>query len=205
MFDLPPPDPGIEISIASRGMSKGISQSDGPQFIGRATVQFGDVQIGGQWKNITSPAAKGEAAAFATWQHKFGLVHASLGATVKVQTRVSRPTDDKAFELNGSLAPKWGKSGLRLSAVYSPDDLGSTGQSLYLESGVSYDISKAARLSANLGRRMREASQDYTSFNAGLSITLKKLTLDARYFDTAQGEYGEIYKERLVVTGRLFF
>ena len=31
MFDLPPPDPGIEFVVASRGMSKGIAQTDGPQ------------------------------------------------------------------------------------------------------------------------------------------------------------------------------
>ena len=203
MFDLPPPDPGIEISIASRGMSKGISQTDGPQAIGKATVQFGDVQIGGQWKNITATVAEGEAQAFASWQHKFGRVQTSLGATFKLQTGVSSPTDDKAFEVNGSVAPKWGKAGLRVSAVYSPNDLGSTRQSLYLESGASYDLSKAIRLSANVGRRMRKESPDYTSFNAGLSMTLKMLTLDARYFDTAQGEFGELYKERLVLTGRL--
>ena len=203
MFDLPPPDPGIEISIASRGISKGIAQTEGPQVIGKALVQFGDVQLAGQWKNVTSSVAEGEAAASATWQRKFGLVQTSLGATFKFQTGVSSPTDDKALELNGSVAPKWGKFGLRASAVYSPNDFGSTGQSLYVESGASYDLGKVVRLSANVGRRHRERGQDYTSFNAGVAVTWKKLTLDARYFDTAQGEYGELYDDRVVVTGRL--
>ena len=45
-FDLPPPDPGIEISVATRGMSKGIAQTEGPQMIARSSVKFGDVQFG---------------------------------------------------------------------------------------------------------------------------------------------------------------
>jgi uncharacterized protein (TIGR02001 family) len=203
MFDLPPPDPGVEISIASRGMSKGIAQTEGPQLIGRAHLNFGDVQVAGQWKNVTSSVAQGEAAASATWQRKFGRIQTSFGATFKFQTGVSGPTDDKALELNGSVAPKWGKFGLRASVVYSPNDFGSTRQSIYAESGASYDLGTAVRVSANAGRRQRQRSQDYTSFNAGITVTWKKLTLDARYFDTAHGEYGEIYKKRLVVIGRL--
>ncbi len=33
MFDLPPPEPGIEIVVASRGMSKGVAQTEGPQLV----------------------------------------------------------------------------------------------------------------------------------------------------------------------------
>ena len=203
MFDLPPPDPGIEISIASRGISKGIGQTDGPQLIGRGFVRFGDVQVGGQWKNVTSSVAEGEGAAFATWQRKLGRVQASLGVTLKFQTGVTEPTDDKALELNGSVAPKWGKLGVRVSAVYSPDDFGSAGQSLYVEGGPSYDVGKTLRVSANVGRRERDGSPDYTTLNAGVSKTLGKLTLDARYYDSAQGELGEQYDERVVVSARL--
>lgn len=203
MFDLPPPDPAIEISVASRGISKGLAQTEGPQLVARAFLAIGDVQLGGQWKNVTSSVAEGEGAAFMSWQRKFGKVQASLGAILKFQTQVDEPTDDKALELTGSLAPKWGRLGLRVGAVYSPDDLGPTGRSLYVEGGPSYDLAKTVRLSANIGRRQRAGSPDYTSFNAGLTKTVGKLTLDARYFDTAQGELGEQYGRRIVVSGRL--
>ena len=205
MFALPPFDPGIEMSIASRGISKGIAQSEGPQLIVRPFVALGDFQLGAQWKNVTSAVARGEGAAFATWQRKFGLVQVSAGATLKFQTSVKEPTDDKALELSGSLSPKWGKFGLRVSAVYSPDDFGSTRRSLYAESGASYDVTKSFRLSANVGRRERKGSADYTSFNFGAAKTFGKLTLDARYYDTAQSELGEIYGRRVVGTARLSF
>jgi hypothetical protein len=37
MFALPPFDPGVEFVVSSRGMSKGIEQSDEPQVIPKVT------------------------------------------------------------------------------------------------------------------------------------------------------------------------
>ena len=205
MFDFPPPDPGIEISIASQGMSKGLLQSEGPQFIPRAYAQLGEFQLGGQWKNVTSPVAEGEGAAFATWQRKLGALQLSAGATFKFQTDVTEPTDDKALELNGSVSRKWGKFGLRVGAVYSPDDFGSARQSLYVEGGPLFDVTKTLRISASIGRRERNGSPDYTSFNAGISKTAGPMVFDARFYDTAQSDLGKPYRRRLVVSARLSF
>ena len=204
-MDMPPLDPGIEISLASEGMSKGIAQTDGPQVIGRVFVRSGAFQLGGQWKNITSSAAEGEASVFLSWDRKIGAVQLSAGAAVKMLTSVKQPTDDKTLELNAALSRKWGKSGLRASAVLSPNDLGATRRSLYAEGGLSFDLSKSLRVSANVGLRARERNPDYTAFNAGFTLSLGKVTLDARYYDTAQSELGEIYRNRGVVAGRLVF
>ena len=45
---------------------------------------------------------------------------------------------------------KFGKAALRVSAIYSPDDLGAARRSLYLEAGPSFDIDDTTRLSANM-------------------------------------------------------
>lgn len=203
MFDLPPTDLGVELFAASRGMSKGLAQTDGPQFIPKAFVQVGSVQVGAQWKNVTSNAAEGEGAAFVNWQRKLGATQLSVGVTFKFQTAIREPTDGNALELNGALSRKLGKIGARISAVYSPDDLGSTKRSLYMEGGPSYDLTKSLRISANLGHRTRANGPDYTSFNAGISTVVGRLTFDARFYDTSQSELGEIYNERVVVSARL--
>lgn len=204
MWDLPPPDPGFEITVASRGMSKGIAQTVGVQAIPKAFVQLGQVQLGGQWKNVSSPAADGEAAAFVNYTPKLGPFQLTLGAAYKFQTGVTGNPDADSFEFTGAVSRKFGRLGLRAAAIFSPDDLGGTRRSLYLEGGPSFDIDKTMRLSANIGRRSRQGSPDYTSFNAGISKSLwNKLTLDLRYYDTAQGELGEIYGNRIVVSGRL--
>lgn len=204
MWDLPPPDPGFEIVVASRGMSKGIAQTEGIQAVPKAFLQLGEVQVGGQWKNVTSPVADGEAAAFVNYAPKVGPWQLTFGAAYKFQTGVEGETDDDSWEFTAAAARKLGKIGLRASAIYSPDDLGTARRSLYLESGLSYDIDDTLRLSANVGRRSRIDGIDYTSFNAGATKTLfKKFSLDLRYYDTAQSDLGEVFEERLVLSGKL--
>ena len=204
MWDLPPPDPGVAIHVASRGMSKGLAQKDGVQVIPKAYLQVGNVQVGGQWKNVTSPVADGEAAAFVTYAPKIGPYQLSIGGAYKFQTKLKGETDDKSWEFTGSASRKFGKLTLKASAVYSPDDLGGSRRSLYLEGGPSFEIDGSTRVSANIGRRNRVAGVDYTSFNAGISKTLfKKATFDLRYYDTAQSDLGEIYHGRLVLSGKL--
>ncbi|HEY0629347.1 MAG TPA: hypothetical protein VGD23_08465, partial [Sphingomicrobium sp.] len=80
MLDLPPPDPGIEVSVASRGMSKGIAQSEGPQLTAKPFVKLGNVQVGAQWKNVSSSAASGEGAIFAGISREVAKFQLSLQA-----------------------------------------------------------------------------------------------------------------------------
>ena len=204
MWDLPPPDPGFEIVVASRGMSKGISQTDGVQVIPKAFLQVDKVQVGGQWKNVSSPVADGEAAAFVNYTPKLGPFQLTLGAAYKFQTNVKGETDDDSFEFTTTVSRRFGKLSMRVSVIYSPDDLGGARRSLYAEGGPSFDLTKTIRLSSNLGHRSRVNGDDYTSFNAGVSKTLfKKMTMDLRYYDTAQGELGEAFGNRVVLSGRL--
>jgi hypothetical protein len=204
MWDLPPPDPGFEIVVASRGMSKGVAQTKGIQVVPRGFIQLGTLQIGAQWKNVTSEVAAGEGAAFVNFAPKLGAFQLTVGAAYKFQTSVKGNPDDTSFEFTTAATRKFGRVSLRASAVYSPDDLGSARRSLYLEGGPTIDIDSSTRISANVARRSRVNGVDYTSWNAGLSKTLfKKVTLDARYYDTAQRELGETYDNRVVVSGRL--
>lgn len=206
MFDLPPPDPGIEISVASRGMSKGIAQTEGPQLVAKPYLQLGPVQIGGQWKNVTSPVAGGEAAAFVSVAPKLGRFQIQLGAAYKFQTGVREPADDKSWEFTGSVTRKFGKVSLRLGAVYSPDDLGGARRSLVIEGGPTLELDKTTRLSAALGLRSRINGDDYTAFNAGVAKTIfKGVTLDARLYGTNRNDLGVNYKERLVASARMAF
>lgn len=206
MFALPPFDPGVEMVVSSPGMSKGIEQAKTAQVIPKAYVQIGDVQAGGQWKNVTSTTAEGEAAAFLNASRKFGPFAVTLGAAYKFQTGVKSPTDSDSFEFSGALSRKIGRLSLKLSAIYSPDDLGGSKQSFYLEGGPSFELTKTLRLSANLGRRTRENSPDYTSMNIGATKTLfRAFALDVRYYGTNRSELGDIYHRRLVVSGRWSF
>lgn len=206
MIDLPPPDPGIEITIASRGISKGLRQTDGAQFIVKPYVSFGPVQFGGRYKNVTSPVADGEAMLFANVGHEVGGFEFSAGAAYKFQTNVEEPTDSGALELSTALGRDFGRFGAEISLTYSPDDLGGTEESLYIEGGPWLKVADATNLSANVGRRERTGSPDYTSFNIGITHRfLKFLQADLRYYDTAQSHLGAVYDGRLVASLRAKF
>lgn len=201
---LPPPVSGFEMSVASQGMSKGILQSDGAQFILRPSVKFRKVQLSGQWKNISTNSAGGEASAIAGWSGKAGKLELGASLAYKVLTSASGSGNRRSFELNGTISRKIGKLGLRGSAVFSPDDLGSTRSSLYAEGGPSLDLPARIRVSANIGHRWREGSPNYTSFNVGVSRpVLKVLTADVRLYDTDRGELGRTYDRRFIGSLRL--
>lgn len=196
---LPPVVPAFEITVASQGMSKGTLQSEGPQFIPRALLKAKQFQLGGQWKNISTNTAKGEGSLFGGWSGKAGGFDLGASATYKFLTSAGGSGNRRSWEFGTNVARKFGKLGLRASAVYSPNDFGGTKSSLYVEGGPSYDLPWSLRASAAIGFRERKNNGDYTAFNAGLSRPLgTKLTLDVRYYDTDRGELGENFDNRVV-------
>ena len=47
MIAAAPPQPSIEIVVASRGISKGLAQTNGPQLVVRPEIAFGKLFVGG--------------------------------------------------------------------------------------------------------------------------------------------------------------
>jgi hypothetical protein len=200
----PPVVPAFELSVASQGMSKGILQSDGAQFIIRPSLKARGFQLGAQWKNISTNSAKGEASVIGGWSGKAGGFDLGGSLAYKMLTSAEGSGNRRSWEAAARLSRKFAKLGLSGSAVYSPDDLGSTRQSLYVEGGPSLDLPARFRFSANLGHRWRDDSPNYTSFNIGISRpVLKVLTADVRLYDTDRGELGRTYERRLVGSVRL--
>lgn len=206
MFTPPSPDPGIEISIASQGVSKGLRQTDGAQFIVRPEIAVGPFFVGAYWKNVTSATADGEAAALIGFRRRVGGFDLSASAAYKRNTGALATVDRDAAEFNLAVSRRFGRVTPRISLTWSPDDLGGTGESLYAEGGATFALFSGATLSANVARRNRDGGPDYTAFNAGASYTfLRVLTADLRYYDTAESGLGTIYEGRVVASLRARF
>jgi uncharacterized protein (TIGR02001 family) len=206
MMDLPPPDPGIEISVASRGMSKGLAQTDGIQIVGRGELVFGAVTFATQYKNITSATADGEFSLSAGLKRK--LLGFDVGATVNYKrlTGLDGQVDPDCIEFIPSIARGFGPVTARLSLTYTPDDLGSTESSAWLEGGLAWKIAKKTSLSANIGRRERTGSTDYTAFNLGLTQSLlPNVSAEVRYYDTQRSGLGENFHARAVASVKVKF
>ena len=204
-FDLPPPDPGIEIVAATRGISKGIAQTDGPQVIGKGFVRFGELQFGLQWKNVTSSSAEGEAAAFFNVTHKFGSLQVNGGVAYKFQTGIHGHPDSTSWEFTAGASRKFGPVTGRINAVFSPDDLGSARRSLFVEAGPAVQLGKGWTASAAIGHRSRVNGVDYTAFNGGFVKVVGPVQLDFRYYDTNRSGIDTIYHGRIVGSAKLSF
>jgi len=187
-------------------MSKGIAQTEGPQLVVKPFVRLGSFQLGAQWKNVSSAIADGEGAAFVSVSPKLGEFQLGLSVAHKFQTRVREPTDDHSWEFTGSVTRRFGKLGLRVLAVYSPDDLGSAKRSLFVEAIPMLELGKTTHLSAGIGRRSRVNGDDYTAFHAGVAKSIfEGVTVDARWYDTNRSGLGSAYQRRVVISARMAF
>jgi hypothetical protein len=206
MFDLPPPDPAIEISIASRGISKGLAQTDGPQLLARGEVGFGRLYAGAYAKNVTSPTSDGEAGAVIGLRAKAGGFDLAASAALKIAIAPAAGLDKEALELAGSISRKMGRVTPRVSVIWSPGDLGSTGRSVYAEAGLAYDLGGGTSLGGAVARRERAGGADYTAFNAGIvHVIAGRFTVDLRWYDTGSSALGDPYRGRLVAALRAKF
>jgi hypothetical protein len=206
MFAAPPPDPGVEILLATQGMSKGLRQTDGPQLVARGTLDWGALTLGVQYRNISSPSAEGELWAFASLRAEAAGFQLSGGITAKRWIATSGRPDRGSVELNGAIARGFGPVAARLSLIYSPDELGTGGSSLYAEAGATLRVTAATSLAVGASRRERAGASDYTAFNAGLVHRLSPhVTAELRYYDTDRGGLGAIYGARAVAALRFRF
>ena len=86
----------------------------------------------------------------------------------------------------------WGDFTLNAQAAWSPNSFGETGTSWYLTAGVSYRLLDWLSASANAGRQwvqdidaLSGSGFPYTHWDAGLTATYDRLSLDLRYVDTS--------------------
>ena len=202
-FGLPPPDPAIELFVASHGMTQGLSQSDGPQIIPRAYLRFGDVQLGAFWRNIDSPIANGIGVLFARVVVKRRSTQADFVLLYRTRTGAPRSAVLHAWEFDASVRRSFGRFGVRVNVEYAPREF-ELGPSLFVEIGPAFRLTKGTNLFANLGRRERSGAPEYTAINIGISGAVgKSLVLDGRYYATDRSRLGSRYHGRLVFSARL--
>ena len=206
MLDLLPPDPGIEIVVASRGYSKGLAQTDGIQVLVRPELAFGPLYLGFYAKNVTSSTAEGEGGPSIGLRTSAGGFDLGASATWKMAIEPHGTLNDDALELAGSVARRFGALNARFAVTWSPNDVGSTDRTIYAEGTLGYSLRPSTSVSANLGRRERDGGPDYTAFNFGVTQTLfRGISADLRWYDTNRSAQGDTFEGRLIASLRARF
>jgi hypothetical protein len=202
---LPPPDPAVEITIATKGMSKGLAQTDGGQIVVRGELGLGQLFVGGLAKNLADATADGEVQLLAGGRWKVRKIELTLSAAYKTWVD-PQSTDSEAAEIGMTASRPFGPVTPRFQLIYSPDDLGSTDYSIYAEGGLAWKLSKTLQISANVGRRKRGNGIEYTAGNVGMAFAMNRnFTAEVRFYDTDQNDAGDNFKHRLVALMRAKF
>jgi hypothetical protein len=200
------PVPAGEVSLATRGYSKGLAQTDGVQGVGKFELGLSPISVFAQYKNITSPTAAGESSFGVGWKGK--AAGFDLGASVawKRLIGLDGQVDPDSWEFVPSVSRKFGPLSAKLSLTYSPNDFGRTRESAWMEASATWKLDGKTSIVGAIGRREREGSTDYTAFNAGVSRTLfKGVTADLRYYDSARSSLGDPFESRVVGSLRAKF
>ena len=206
MFELPPPDPAVEIQLASRGYSKGLAQTGGAQLLLRGELEAGPLLAQAQWKTVDTNNAGGEVGMLVGLRGRVGGLELRATAGYKFLTGVRGRVDEEAFEFTVQASRAFGRVTPRLQLTWSPDDLGGTRQTLYAEAGAAFRLARNTSLTAYTGRRERSGGDDYTTFGASIAQGIgDHLTVELRWSDTAQSARGEAYEGRAVAAFRLRF
>lgn len=207
MFDLPPPDPTIQIELASTGISKGLGQTTGPQLVVRGGLTLGVFSVEASGKNIDSNDDGGVesylSAGIATKTKGFDL---SARGGLKSVHGIAGQVDRRAFEMRVDAGRQFGAVRALATIIYSPNDTGATRSALFVEGGLSWEARKGTRIGARIGRRERSLAPDYTAYNVGVTQDIiPQLSADVRLYDTNASDLGYAFQRRLVGSLRAKF
>jgi len=207
MFDLPPPDPTVQVELASTGISKGLAQTTVPQLVVRGGLAFGAFSLEASGKNIDSNEDGGVesflSAGVATKAKGFDL--SARGGLKSVHGIVGQ-VDRRAFEMRIEAGRQFGPVRALATMIYSPNDTGATRSALFVEGGLSVEPRKGTRIGARLGRRERDLAPDYTAYNVGVTQDIiPQVSADLRLYDTNASDLGYAFERRLVGSLRAKF
>ncbi|NBW06795.1 MAG: hypothetical protein EBR82_02080 [Caulobacteraceae bacterium] len=196
-------DWSFEFGAGTDNRSKGASKS------GNAPYAFGEAQwntaIGfyadAEFDTIDASGSHIETELEAGWQ--FTALGLGFDASTSYKRRLDAdPGQDAAsWEYQFDVLRDFGPADGRLRIEYTPDSLGSTRASTWVEARLRWPLADRLKASVTLGRREQDNAPDYTGWNAGVAFALTDTTdLDLRWHGTDAASEGEQYDDALVAS-----
>ncbi|NBB52970.1 hypothetical protein GVN24_32335 [Rhizobium sp. CRIBSB] len=187
----------FEFGGGSDNRSKGTSKSANAPYV------FGEAQwnaVGGfyadvEFETIDASGSRLEAEAEAGWQFSLAGLQFDASASRKWRVDADPGQDDATWEFQFDLERDIGPADARLRIEHSPDGLGSTRATTWVEGRVRLPVTDRLNLSGTLGRREQDNGVDYTGWNAGVIYTVSdRIRLDLRWHDTDVHTGGETFE-----------
>ncbi len=185
---------GVTQTMGDPAISAGVDVASGKAYFGAwaSNVDFGDdtsaeIDVYGGYKPTVGAVTL-----------DFGLIYYSY---------VSEPNnaDYANWEVKAAASIPAGAATLGAAAYYSNDSFGAADEALYIELNGAVPVGPVT-LSGAIGNQSYKGSEDYNTWNVGVSYTFGKVTLDGRYVaadnDAFLGVFGE---DKFVATVKAAF
>ena len=199
------------VGIASDYVFRGVSQTnEDPQVFGGVDLSYG-MGYAGVWASNVDFGADDpsvEVDLYAGIKPTVGDVSMDFGVLYYGYSKDKGLTPGKYSytELKAAVSKPIGKATIGGAAYFSPEWPGDLSTAVYYEVNGSIPLNDKFSLSGALGKQTIEDAADYTTWNLGVGYALNdKLTLDVRYWDTSEHDFGEIYKSRVAVSLKAAF
>jgi len=198
----------FELGAGTDNRSKGASKSGSDPYV------FGEVQwntAGGfyadtEFETIQSSGSQLETEAEAGWQFAAAGLAFDASASHRWRPGANAGQDATAWEFQFDVMRDFGLVDTRLRLEHSPDGLGSTRATTWVETRLRWPVADRLRASVTLGRREQDNAPDYTGWNAGVAWALTDTTaLDLRWHGTDVRDEGAQYDDALVASVLLGF
>lgn len=193
----------FELGAGTDNRSKGASKSGAAPYI-FAEMQWNDASgfyADLEFETIDSSGSYVETEAEAGWQYSAFGFDFDTSASHKWRVGAVAGHDDAAWEYQFDVIRDFGDVDTRFRVEHSPDGLGSTRASTWVEGRVRFPLAERLKASVTLGLREQDNAPDYTGWNAGVAWALTDTTaFDLRWHGTDVQDQGGQYEDALVAS-----
>jgi uncharacterized protein (TIGR02001 family) len=193
------PEISYNLSVATDYVFRGISQTDD-----RAALQGGvDIGVGGfyagGWASTVDfgDDTDAEVDIYGGYTTQIAGFDVDLGAVLYLYVGKPAGADYDYIELKAAASRDVGPVNLGVTTYFTTNFFGVDDEAFYYEANSAFAISPSLTASGAVGHQTLDVSDDYTTWNVGLTYAFPKLiSIDMRYHDTDTA--GPLSEERFV-------
>jgi len=207
--DAAGPQVSWNVAATSDYIFRGVSQTqENPAISAGVDLTNGAVYAGAWASNVDfGDDSDAEVDLYGGWRPEVSGWALDLGGVAYLYTGQPDGADYDYVELKAAASRAVGPATVGSAIYYSPDFFGaSEDEATYLEANAAFTPVDRWTVSGAVGRQWVSSELDYASWNLGAAYALTDhLTVDVRYHDTDQHDFGDSYGARAVASLKATF
>ncbi|HEV7227208.1 TorF family putative porin [Brevundimonas sp.] len=204
-------DTAFNVAASTDYVFRGVSQTEEDPAISAGIDLTSGAFYAGAWaSNVSFPGdddTNAEVDLYGGWRGEVAGWALDVGGVAYLYTNQPGGADYDYVEAKVAASRAIGPATIGAAVFWSPDFFGAAeDEATYVEANAAFTPADRWTVSGTLGRQFVSSDFDYTTWNLGAAYQLTdNLTVDVRYHDTDEHDFGEIYGSRGVATLKAVF